>query len=144
MPTGRYLSQNLQSKIIGVFQNGTKQADIAKHFSIHKSVLSKVLSRYKTRGNVIICRRGGGRPRKTNKNLDRQIKRIAMKQPNLSARGILNELGVDNLSYKTVQRRCNEVGIVSRRPAKTPFISSKNRKSLFAFAQKYLHCDQTF
>ncbi len=102
MPAGRHLTQDFQQKIVGAYKKGISQKEISRNFSLHKSVVSKVLKRYRTKGNIILLKRRGGRYSKTSEHLDRRIQRVAKANPKLSGKGILNELGINEISYKTI------------------------------------------
>lgn len=138
MPRGINLSEQLKQKIVDLHKSGVKQVDIASRFVLHKSVVSKTISNYKNRETVKSIKKSG-RPRKTSKKLEQRIKWISQQNPKKSSAAILKELGDVNISYKTVQRRLIEVGLFSRRSAKKPMISSRNRKARLNFAKKYLH-----
>ena len=96
---------------------------------IHKSIVSRTIKNFKER-NSTSSLKILGRPRETTPQHDRRIKRIAQRDPHLSATAISNELGDVSLSRKTIQRRLT---------AKKPFISRKNRKARLDFARKYLN-----
>ncbi|KAK6026242.1 transposase, partial [Ostertagia ostertagi] len=73
-----------------------------------------------------------GRPRCTSSKQDRRIVRRSKADPRLTAVDIATEFNMNegtNLSRQTVGRRLKDAGIHGRRPAKKPFISSKNRRA---------------
>ena len=138
MPRGIYLSEDLRKKIVEFHVEGKKQIEIANLLKIHKSIVSRTIKNFKERNSTSSLKKLG-RPRKTTPQHDHRIKRIAQRDPHLSATAISNELGDVSLSRKTIQRRLKEFGIISRRTAKKPFISRKNRKARLDFAKKYLN-----
>lgn len=138
MPRGVYLSEDMRKKILQLCDEGIRQIDIAARLKINKSVISKTIANYKNRGSVQSLPKCG-RPRKTTRQADLRIKRIALCHPQKSANQILAELPDVNISYKTVQRRLREQGLFSRRAAKKPLISKKNRKARLKFAREHVN-----
>lgn len=138
MPRGKYLSEDLRRKIIEANRSGLRQVEISTVFNLHKSVVSKTISNFKTRNSLKSIKKSG-RPRKTTKKIEMVIKKIAQAHPHKSANQVLCELPGVNISSKTVQRRLREAGLFSRRAAKKPFISKKNQKARLNFAKKYLY-----
>lgn len=80
-----------------------------------------------------------GRPRKTTIWTDRRIKRISQNDPWMSAPRIIAEIPEIMVSSRTVQRRLVDAKLFSRRPAKKPLISARNRVARLEFARRHLN-----
>lgn len=77
-------------------------------------------------------------PRETSRHEDFLIKRTIQNDPTASSSHIRNRLDL-KISERTIRRRAVEAGLFSRRPAKKPFISSKNKKARLEFAKAHLN-----
>ncbi|MCM0158345.1 hypothetical protein [Candidatus Nardonella dryophthoridicola] len=71
--------------------------------------------------------------------MDRRIKRICQRDPWLSGPRIIAEIPELEVSARTVQRRLVEAKLYSRRPAKKPLVSERNRRARLEFAQRHLN-----
>lgn len=132
----RVYSKDIKLQVVALKERGTAQKDISNQLNIDKSVVSRILSRYESRG-FVDNRPKTGRPRKTTPREDRKIVRKLKKEPLLSAKRVKNDLNLD-VSTRTVQRRCVENKLLSFRVAKKPFISKKNRLDRLEFANNHL------
>ena len=61
-----------KNKIMQLYNDGDSQQSIADKFDINKSVISRIISRYRTCGNTKTLH-GGGRPRLTSNRDDKAI-----------------------------------------------------------------------
>lgn len=141
MLRGIHLSTDIKKKIIDKILSGEKQINIAKHFNLHRSIICKTILNYKKRKDVVSPMKTG-RPRKTNRYLDKKIKVLSTTNTFASAVEINNLLQVDDepkISVSTVKRRLREAGLFARRPAKKPFITAKNRKARIEFAKEHVN-----
>ena len=105
---------------------------------MYKSVVSRTIANYKSRGTVKTLEKSGC-PRKTSKGLDRRIKRLFQANPFTTAKAVVADLSIVNVSTKTINRRLRENELFARRPAKKHWISKKNRAARIAFAKRHLH-----
>lgn len=140
MANGKY-SVQLKEKIINDYCNGESVTSIAYKFGIHHSVISRIISRFRSSGSLTTIHRGG-RPRKTTNRDDQAIIRLIKKDPFISARSIGNQLKL-NVSIRSIQRRSVEGGLKTYRSAKKPFISAKNRRARIEFAKEHLNWSAT-
>ena len=129
-------STEVKYNIISEFKNNKTISEISRIFNIKKSIISRLITKYKATGTVD-SQHKGGRRRKTSKRDDKMIKRQIIKDPKVSSGQIVKDLRLD-VSERTVRRRAVEAGLCSYRSAKKPFISAKNRKLRLEFAKKYL------
>lgn len=124
-------------RIINDYKRGLNQSTISKKYTIHKSVISRILSRYRETGSVETTHKGG-RPRKSSKREDLLIIRMIKKNPFISLTEIVNDLKL-KFSDRTVRRRAVEAGLFSRRPTKKPLVSKKNRLACLKFAKEHIN-----
>lgn len=129
-------STEVKFNIIREYKNRKTISEISRIFIINKSIISRLISKYKATGTVD-SQHKGGRRRKTTKREDKMIKRQIIKNPKVSSGQIVKNLSLE-ISERTVRRRAVEAGLCSYRSAKKPFISAKNRKLRLEFARKYL------
>lgn len=141
MPSGKSLSEDLRKRIVREYQAGTKQSIIARQFHVSRQVVYALLKRFNTRG-VLCDKKKSGRPRKTTPRLDRTIIRIVTEDPFKSSnqvKAVLEAQGLENISARSIRRRLVDAKLFSRRPAKKPLLSAKNRLARLEFAKAHLH-----
>lgn len=124
--------------VVNAFLEGKSKIAISKQFDLPKYSVSKIISRYNERGHVEKMPKSG-RPRKTTFWMDRRIKRISQRDPWLSGPRIIAEIPELEVSARTVERRLVEAKLYSRRPAKKPSVSERNRHARLEFAQQHLN-----
>lgn len=129
----------VKEQIINDYKNGLSQKNISQKFSIQKSVISRIISRFLATGSVVTIH-AGGRPRKTTQRVDKRIVREIKKKPFVTSTELVRELSLD-ISARSVRRRAVEAGLRARKPSKKPFISKKNRKARLAFARAHISWD---
>lgn len=137
MGKGIAVSKDLRSRILRAFQDGEKQAAIARRFSLIPSTVSRIISYFNERDHLDTITKSG-RPRKTHVRTDRLIKRISENDPWKSGPQIKAEVPDINISCRTIQRRLVEAKLYSRRPAKKPLISARNKAARLAFARRHI------
>ena len=118
-------------KIIELFNNGKSQISIANQLNINKSIVSRLLKKYKATGKVEETNIGG-RPRKTCERTDQKIVRLVKKNPFISSKYIANELDLD-ISSSTVRKRLLEKNLRSFMPSKKPMLTKKHLKKRFVW-----------
>lgn len=129
-------SNQFKIKIIDDWRMGLSRHELSVKYSINRSVISRLISKFLQTGRISPVH-SGGRPRKTSRYDDSLIKRTLQKDPTASSSQVRNQLGLC-VSERTIRRRAVEAGLFSRRPAKKPFISAKNRKARLEFAKAHL------
>lgn len=138
MPRGIPISKELKQRVVNAHLEGTIQATISSRFVLPRYSVSKIISSYYERGHLENLPKSG-RPRKTTVWTDRRIKRISQNDPWLSAPRIIAEIPEIMVSPRTVQRRLVDAKLFSRRPAKKPLISARNRVARLEFARRHLN-----
>lgn len=132
-------SNETKLNVVELFKKGLIQREISETLDVHKSVVSRILSKCKKNGFVKTLPRTG-RPRKTSKREDRAIERQATKNPFSSAPKIKSTLGL-NISTKTIKWRLAENNLFLRKPAKKPLLTKKQRISRLKFARDHIDWD---
>lgn len=116
-------------KIIELFNKGKSQINIAKQLNINKSIVSRLISKYKATGKVEEPNTGG-RPRKTTERTDQRIARLVKKTPFILSKNIVYQLKL-NISSSTVRKRLLEKNLRSFMPSKKPMLTKKHLKKRF-------------
>lgn len=132
-------SNDLKMQIVKLYERGMSQQNISDQFQIHKSIISRILKRYRIRKTVAAAPRTG-RPRKTSARDDNAIIRQIKRNPWATSSEIRSEIGA-NVSSRTIRRRLVERGFYSRRPARKPLLKKKQRMARLQFAQDHLTWD---
>lgn len=113
------------------YNAGKSQAEIANLLNVSKSMVSKWINLYKDKGTVV-NNNPGGRPRKTTLRDDRNIKKIIKKNPFVSSKKIVSELGL-SVDASTVRRRARECGLKSYTASKKPLLTKRHAKKRYVF-----------
>lgn len=127
----------LKEKIISDYNCGETQKSICNKYNISHSVISRLISRYRSSKSVETVHKGG-RPRKTSKRDDKAIIRLIKKDPFISPNAVKTELDL-KICTRTIQRRAVQGGLCSFRSVRKPFISAKNRQARLQFAKTHLN-----
>lgn len=117
-------SNDLKMQIVKLYERGMSQQNISDQFQIHKSIISRILKRYRIRKTVAAAPRTG-RPRKTSARDDNAIIRQIKRNPWATSSEIRSEIGA-NVSSRTIRRRLVERGFYSRRPARKPLLKKNS------------------
>jgi transposase len=126
-------------QIIAAFQAGKKARTISQMFNVSKRTLNHKWSIFKARSSLQQLPRSG-RPQITTDREKKRICRESKKDPFSSAKKIKNSIGRDNISDRTIRRILVKVGgLKSRRAAKKPFLSEKNRIARLKWAREHLN-----
>ena len=133
-------SPEIKIAICKAVRSGRSKAAVARCFGIPASTVSGIIAR--CRKNRGVARKiGSGRPLKTSTRTNRIIVRKSVGDPKKTAPQILAEIShhLDQpISTRTVQRRLVTCGLNSRRSAKKPLISKKNRARRLKWAREHI------
>lgn len=129
-------SIEFKNKIITDWRSGLSRHKLSEKYSLNRSVISRLIKKYQQTGNIS-TNHTGGRPRKTTRQDDSRIKRQIQSDPTVSSNQLKSQLNLQ-ISARTIRRRAIEAGLFSRRPARKPFISPKNRTGRLEFAKAHL------
>lgn len=131
----KQLTNEERKAIIKMKEQGDSSRKIAEIFGKTHTAINKVVKAYNEQGRTTANKRSG-RPRITNKRLDKKIKIISEHNPLLSAPKIkakLQNKGFDTPSVDTIRRRLYEDGKHGRVARKLPFVSKANLKKRMKF-----------
>lgn len=132
----RHLTPIEVSRAIGMLDGGMRQSDVAVHFNISQSVVSRLLKRFRETGSES-RRPGQGRKRKTTRAQDHFIALSARRNPSTTSvlirQQLENATGI-NITAKTVRRRLAEVNLVCRRPMRGPSLTNEHKRRRLQWA----------
>lgn len=135
----RHLSREEMIRAIGMLQAGAIQRVVANTLNTNQNVISRLWSRYRITGDV--RERHTGKIRATTPRQDRFLQNSARREPNLTAKQLVQRLQSDHqlsVSDQTVRRRLHEVDLHSRRPLRVPALRRGNRGRRLLWAQEHL------
>lgn len=121
--------------IVSDYNKGLTQKELSEKYNINKSVISRLIKKLITTGNVEVNHKGG-RPRKSTTREYKLIIRQIKKYPAISSTEILRNLDL-NITDRTIRNRALDAKLQNRRPASKPVISKKNRLARINFAKTY-------
>ena len=134
----KQILQETRDLIISMKDRGYTQVAISTVLKISESSISKILKRHQEYGSSCVKKRSG-RPRVTTRRCDNLIKRYSVSKPTATASEIRANLPNPLVvSDRTIRRRLQkDFGLKSCKPARKPWLSSKNLKDWLAFCEKY-------
>ncbi len=138
MPKRPSISPTRQARIVELRRQKFKYSDIAVAENCSLMACKGAVKLYKATGQYV-DRKQCVRPRKTNYQQERGIKRLALTDRFSIYRGILNKLRLNHgviIDSRTVRRHLNHFGLFRRVAKKKPLIS---RRSRLEFACDYLN-----
>ncbi|KAK3512430.1 hypothetical protein QTP70_009851 [Hemibagrus guttatus] len=109
------------------------------------ATVQSIIKKYKTFCTVKNLR-GRGRKPKVTPVLARRIVREVKKNPRITTKAILMNLGSagGNISRQTVQRTLHTAGFHGRRPRRTPLLQIRHTKARLAFANAHRDKEEDF
>uniref|UniRef100_A0A3B5QWB7 Tc1-like transposase DDE domain-containing protein n=1 Tax=Xiphophorus maculatus TaxID=8083 RepID=A0A3B5QWB7_XIPMA len=105
-------------RIVKLLEEGNPSRMVAKDVGCSQSAVSKIWTKYKQHGMVVKAKRTG-RPRKTSKRQDKQLK----------------EVGV-NVCDRTVRNRLKEMGFQYRKAKRKPALTPKHKRTRLQWAKE--------
>lgn len=132
---------NLRLQIITLHKHTEKSVtEIAKDLKISHSIVSRTISRFRETGDYTTKYENCGRSQIFDERDKRRMKNVSVKNPRLTAEEIQIEIGAQgDCSLRTVQRTLSEAGIKAVKPYRRPFITEKQARARFEWAQRYRH-----
>ncbi|XP_055634175.1 uncharacterized protein LOC129774461 [Toxorhynchites rutilus septentrionalis] len=112
---------SIRKLVVRDVNNGQTYREVAKHYEINKTAVSKITKKMKTFGSVV-DRPGRGRKPKTDARMDKKIIREVKKNPKITIRQIREELQL-SVSRRTVRRRIQANEYHSKIAVRRPSIS---------------------
>lgn len=126
--TRRHLTSSEMLLAVGMLQGGRTQADVARAFNVHRSVICRLWQRQCASGSP--REQHTHRSRSTSSAQDRYIVLQARRDPTLTARQLVASLSTTHsvtVSDQTIRNRLHESGLHSRRPLRCPALRRGNR-----------------
>lgn len=124
------LNQNQRMQAIGMVDAGLRHYDVANRFGVTRATITRLVTRYRTRGSAADVPRSG-RPRVTTPEQDRHIRTSHLRDRFLPAtRTAVATPGRTNnrISAQTVRNRLAERGIRAFRPYTGAMLTRRHRQ----------------
>lgn len=139
MSPKKQMSVAVKSSIVTLHKENISMREIARRVGYAESAIRKFLKNYAETGSFE-RKEGSGRKRKTTEREDRDLKFEILKNRFLSASALKREMentNYANVSVRTVERRLNELGFMSRRPVKKPLLTEKMKRNRLQWAKSH-------
>lgn len=133
----KHLNDLEKGQVIAYSKEGQSIRYMARQMGRARATISAFKKKYEQTGELG-RKKGSGRPRKTTKRQDRNVIREMLKNRKVTAKEIINEVGL-GVSQRTVRRRLNEKGYSSFFQRKRPFINKRNRRKRVKWARDHLN-----
>ncbi|KAK3571603.1 hypothetical protein QTP86_015338 [Hemibagrus guttatus] len=145
MAKTKELTEDLRLRIVAAHKSGKGYKTISKCFEVPVATVQSIIKKYKT-FHTVKNLRGRGRKPKVTPVLARRIVREVKKNPRITTKAILMNLGSagGNISRQTVQRTLHIAGFHRRRPRRTPLLQIRHTKARLAFANAHLDKEEDF
>lgn len=133
------LSEVEVARAVALIEAGQTYRRVANSLRVSKSVIHRVVKRYRETGEYR-RRRGQGPKRVTNQREDRYITLTALRNrfmPATAVRGELIRSHNVNVSVKTIRRRLRERSLTSRRAKRAPLLTQQHKVERVAYANNY-------
>ncbi|KAK3519341.1 hypothetical protein QTP70_024775, partial [Hemibagrus guttatus] len=145
MAKTKELTEDLRLRIVAAHKSGKGYKTISKCFEVPVATVQSIIKKYKTFRTVKNLR-GRGRKPKVTPVLARRIVREVKKNPRITTKAILMNLGSagGNMSWQTVQRILHTAGFHGRRPRRTLLLQIRHTKARLAFANAHLDKEEDF
>ncbi|KAK3520914.1 hypothetical protein QTP86_000371 [Hemibagrus guttatus] len=145
MAKTKELTEDLWLHIVAAHKSGKGYKTISKCFEVPVATVQNIIKKYKTFRTVknLI---GRGRKPKVTPVLARRIVREVKKNPRITTKAILMNLGSagGKISRQTVQRTLHTAGFHGRRPRRTPLLQIRHTKARLAFSNAHLDKEEDF
>ncbi|KAK3547057.1 hypothetical protein QTP86_009565 [Hemibagrus guttatus] len=145
MAKTKELTEDLRLRIVAAHKSGKGYKTISKCFEVPVATVQSIIKKYKTFRTVKNLR-GRGRKPKVTPVLARRIVREVKKNPRITTKAILMNLGSagGKMPWHTVQRTLHTAGFHGRRPRRTLLLQIRHTKARLAFANAHLDKEEDF
>ncbi|KAK3519749.1 hypothetical protein QTP70_003897 [Hemibagrus guttatus] len=145
MAKTKELTEDLRLSIVAAHKSGKGYNIISECFEVPLATVQSIIKKYKTFRTVKNLRGRGWKPKVT-PVLARRIVREVKKNPRITTKAILMNLGSagGNISRQTVQQTLHTAGFHGRRPRRTPLLQIRHTKACLAFANAHLDKEEDF
>uniref|UniRef100_A0A3B5QK18 Transposase Tc1-like domain-containing protein n=1 Tax=Xiphophorus maculatus TaxID=8083 RepID=A0A3B5QK18_XIPMA len=137
MAPTREMSLETKERIVKLLEEGNPSRMVAKDVGWSQSAVSKIWTKYKQHGMVVKAKRTG-RPRKTSKRQDKQLKAICLENRKSTTKQMKHkweEVGV-NVCDRTVRNRLKEMGFQYRKAKRKPALTPKHKRTRLQWAKE--------
>uniref|UniRef100_A0A3B5PUG8 Transposase Tc1-like domain-containing protein n=1 Tax=Xiphophorus maculatus TaxID=8083 RepID=A0A3B5PUG8_XIPMA len=137
MAPTREMSLETKERIVKLLEEGNPSRMVAKDVGCSQSAVSKIWTKYKQHGMVVKAKRTG-RPRKTSKHQDKQLKAICLENRKSTTKQMKHkweEVGV-NVCDRTVRNRLKEMGFQYRKAKRKPALTPKHKRTRLQWAKE--------
>ncbi|CAG2250206.1 unnamed protein product [Mytilus edulis] len=138
---GKELSDDTKKAIISLIESGHRASSVAKSLGIAKSTISRLLKRWRMRGDTENVPRSGRRKTVT-KRAENTLSRIVKTSRRSTLKDITKEFNTRTpakVSRRTVQRKLHELGYTRRSVRKKIGIRVVNQKKRVVYCRSKLH-----
>lgn len=141
MPNFKKLKNEEKVKILTLSEtSGMSAREISSAIGCSNSTVSRFLKKYKDTGDIA-RKKGSGASRKTSAADDRLLTRMSLRDRFKTAVDLRAEFvagGGNPVGVHTIRSRLREAGLVARRPAKKPLLTTKMKTARLEWAKKYV------
>ena len=131
------ITDHQRSGVIHLSGEGLSTREIASRLGVSHSSASRIIKKFRETGSTS-DRRRSGRPRATTSRDDSAIRRMAVRNPFISANEIQQELRPSATpSVHTIRRRLVGAGLRSYKPAPKPVLRPAQVKKRLLFCRQY-------
>lgn len=135
---GKYTSQEIRQAIVNHRDRGLTQREIASLLGVGLSTVNYWWNRHLS--NVgLETKRKEGRKRKTDKETDKRIFRMADSNPFVPATELRQALALQHISDQTVRNRLKEKGLKCHVPATKETLTDHHKQKRLEFALRFQH-----
>lgn len=141
MGRAKSLSPELRARIFAYKNCGKPERLIASILNISKTAVHNAIVKYSSTKSFVDKKRTG-RPRKTSRQDDRIIRRMAVENPECTTGDISTELasrGIHVSKMLVSRRLTKDFGLRSFRPARKPFLTTQMRMKRLSFARRHIN-----
>lgn len=131
MATGAQLTLEQKTMIVTLHKEKVSKREIARRIKCSDWTVRSVIKKYGETGSVE-RKKGSGRKRKTSSRSDAHLKFLSLSDRFQNAAELREEWNKSlpqPCSLRTVETRLNEMGLMSRTPAKKPILNKRMRKN---------------
>ncbi|KAK3557409.1 hypothetical protein QTP70_026653 [Hemibagrus guttatus] len=145
MAKTKELTEDLRLRIVAAHKSGKGYKTISKCFEVPVATVQSIIKKYMTFRTMKNLRGRGPKPKVT-PVLARRIVREVKKNPRITTKAILMNLGSagGNISRQTVQRTLHTAGFHGHRPRRTPLLQIRHTKARLAIANAHLDKEEDF
>uniref|UniRef100_A0A3P9PNQ9 Transposase Tc1-like domain-containing protein n=1 Tax=Poecilia reticulata TaxID=8081 RepID=A0A3P9PNQ9_POERE len=137
MAPTREMSLETKERIVKLLEGGNPSSMVAKDVGCSQSAVSQIWTKCKQHG-IVVKAKCTGRPRKTSKRQDKQLKAICLENRKITTKQMKHkweEAGV-NVCDRTVRNRLKDMGFQYRKAKQKPALAPKHKKTRLQWAKE--------